>query len=136
MRFYNLGSLWGQRSQFNPGRLPRILNQASQLLLDTGTGRQDEEAAAAVTEKEEGGNIPQYAYQDPEEGKNNYLMVFFFKDILYPPGFKNISNNCYSNAVIQCLLNHQAFVALLDENYSNHPEYCNIDCCTRSGALL
>ena len=60
----------------------------------------------------------------------------FSKDILYPPGFKNLSNNCYSNAILQCLFNHQAFVTLLEESYSNHPQHCNADCCTQLGMWL
>ena len=47
-----------------------------------------------------------------------------------PPGITNPANNCYCNAVIQCLFNNAHFSSQLKKVFSRHPDHCTQQCCS------
>ena len=54
---------------------------------------------------------------------------------LEPPGINNTANNCYGSSVIQCLLNHSAFLSLIEEIAEDHKtNVCNS--CQASGTYI
>ena len=53
-------------------------------------------------------------------------------DILFPTGITNVANNCYINAVVQCLCNHPKMSSILYQLTASHPNHCSSECCTAS----
>ena len=51
-------------------------------------------------------------------------------DILYPTGITNVANNCYINAVVQCLFNHSKMPSVLYQVTASHPNHCSKHCTT------
>ena len=49
-----------------------------------------------------------------------------------PPGITNPANNCYSNALIQCLFNNPHFLSKLKAAFTYHPDLCD-QLCSISG---
>ena len=47
-----------------------------------------------------------------------------------PPGITNPANNCYCNAVIQCLFNNAHIVCQLKKLFMQHPDHCDKKCCS------
>lgn len=52
-----------------------------------------------------------------------------------PPGITNPANNCYCNALIQCLFNNPHFLSTLKAVFTGHPDHCDQQCCL-SGNIL
>ena len=46
-----------------------------------------------------------------------------------PPGITNPANNCYCNALIQCLFNNPHFLSTLKVVFTGHPDHCDQQCC-------
>ena len=42
-----------------------------------------------------------------------------YKDVVQPPGITNSANNCYANAVFQCLMNSQTFLEMCNSLHHN-----------------
>lgn len=46
-----------------------------------------------------------------------------------PPGITNPANNCYCNALVQCLFNNPHFLSRLKAVFACHPDHCDQQCC-------
>ena len=60
----------------------------------------------------------------------NKVIAMLFYIALQPPGITNTASNCYASSVLQCLLNHPAFLEFLHST-SKHT-CCE---CTKSGIV-
>ena len=52
----------------------------------------------------------------------------WIKESLYPSGISNPANNCWANAVLQCLLNNSVSMQVIKELAKNHPGPCAVHC--------